>query len=185
VTVVHTSIAQAAICLQGGGIVGYPTEGVFGLGCDPVNEDAVRRLLKVKGRAPEKGLILISGHLLHLQPYVRVNDWASLVASISQETSPTTWVVSKSAVLPDWISGGRDTVAVRVTRHPVAASLCNAFGRPLVSTSANPAGHTPTTKAEEVCAVFGELIDMVLDLPVGSLSRATPIIHLRTGERFR
>ncbi len=144
---------RAARLLKAGGVVLHATEGVWGLACDPFNVEAVSRVLVLKGRPVEKGLIVVGGRSEHfaeeldrLEPPVRVQvekTWPGAV----------TWVLP-NVRFPDWISGGRDTVAVRVCGHPQVRALCDRFGGPLVSTSANPSGRPPATSQVRARAYF-------------------------------
>ena len=121
-------LRNAARCLRTGGIVAYPTEAVWGLGCDPLNGESVARLIDLKRRAPEKGLILIASSTEQILPFVAVCDDSEIVIATKTWPGPHTWIFPAAAETPFWLTGGRDTIAVRVTAHPVASALCNAFG---------------------------------------------------------
>ena len=125
-----------AHCIRQGGIIAYPTETIYGLGCDPQQEIAVSHLLAMKRRPIEKGLIMIAADIAQILPYVDVS-LADLTPSLSAVDHPTTWLLPKSGQTPYWISGQYATIAIRLTQHPVAAALCRQLGHPLVSTSAN------------------------------------------------
>jgi len=134
------ALRRAARMLTAGGVIAYPTEAVYGLGCDPLDAQAVTRLLAIKRRPVEKGLILIASRFDQLGPYVQ-----PLTAAIRQRLDeswpgPNTWLLPADPATPRWIRGDHRTIAVRVTAHPLAAALCEAFGGAIVSTSANPAG---------------------------------------------
>ena len=136
------SIADAATALRHGAVLAYPTEAVWGLGCDPFDEAAVLRLLALKQREVDKGLILVAASPSQLDGLV---DWHPLHAARAQEVraswpGPNTWIMPATPRVPRWITGAHATVAVRVSAHPVVVALCDAFGAPLVSTSANRAG---------------------------------------------
>ncbi len=155
-------LRQAVRCLRSGGILAHPTEGVWGLACDPLNPFAVNRLLSLKGRDPGKGLILVAERFQQLRPYLQA-DLPYLEARVLPTwPGPVTWVLPAAGYLPAWITGGRDTVAVRVTAHPVAAGLAAAFGDVLVSTSANPSGRTPALSACGVRRRFPQGLDYLL-----------------------
>lgn len=179
------AIDAACRALNRGGIVAYPTEAVFGLGCDPGNADAVERLLVLKQRPREKGLILIAADLPALMPWI-----ASLTDAMRARIEPTwpgpvTWVVPAAEDCPEHIRGRHDSVAVRVTAHPVAAALCRTHGGALVSTSANRGGGKPARDADTVRRLFGDAVDVVIDAPAGDLERPTPIRDARTGRILR
>ena len=179
------SISAAADAIRAGGVVAYPTEAVYGLGCDPDNELAVTRILSLKSRSVEHGLVLIAASTEQLAPYVAPfsDDVAARIAPTWP--GPTTWVVAARPGAPRWITGGRDGVAVRVTAHPLAAALCRAVGTALVSTSANLHGCAPAKTADGVLAVFGDALDAVAVGECGGLARPTEIRDAATGRVLR
>ena len=159
-------IEQAAALLHGGGLLAYPTEAVWGLGCDPDNEAAVLRLLQLKQRPLDKGLILVD--LPALPP-------ARLAAVLATWPGPNTWVMPAAADAPAWISGGRGSIAVRISDHPPVVALCQAFGGPLVSTSANFGGKPPAYSRDELDPALLDGIDAVIAGDTGGLESPTPI----------
>jgi L-threonylcarbamoyladenylate synthase len=140
-------LGRATRTLQAGGVIAYPTEAVYGLGCDPLNPLAVERLLAIKQRPVEKGLILIASRFDQLAPFVQPPT--PEIQRRLEETwpGPVTWLLPANAMTPRWLRGQHSTLAVRVTAHPVAAALCEAFGGAIVSTSANPTGRPPARTA--------------------------------------
>lgn len=145
------SIDAITALLRQGGVIAYPTEGVWGLGCDPRNEAAVLRLLALKQRDVAKGLILIASNEMQLATFI---DLAPLRDAQRAEVraswpGPNTWIMPASANAPHWITGHHDGIAVRVTAHPLVRALCDGFGGALVSTSANIASEpSPRSRAE-------------------------------------
>ena len=133
--------------LRAGAVIAYPTEGVWGLGCDPLDQDAVTRLLAIKHRPVDKGLILIAADQAQLAPFVQPPDPALQQRLDDSWPGPVTWLLPARAETPRWLRGRHSSIAVRVTAHPLAAQLCRAFGGPLVSTSANAAGRPPARSA--------------------------------------
>lgn len=181
------TLSQAAACLRRGGVLAYPTEAVWGLGCDPFHADAMQRLLLVKQRAQSKGLILIAASLAQLEPLL---DLGALTAArreavLASWPGPHTWALPPSARVPESLRGAHDTLAARVTAHPVAAALCVAFGAPLVSTSANLSGEAPAHRREALDPRLLAAIDGVLEGETGGLERPTPIRDARSGELLR
>lgn len=179
--------AEAAACLRDGGLVVYPTEAVWGLGCDPFHDAALRRLLQVKQRAEAKGLILIADALERIAPLL---DLAALpearrAAVLASWPGPHTWAVPCSAAVPARLRGAHETLAARVTAHPGAAALCAAFGAPLVSTSANLSGEPPAFRRTELDPRLLAAVDGVLEGETGGLARPTPIRDARSGEVLR
>lgn len=171
--------------LRAGGVVACPTEAVWGLSCDPDSERAVRRLLSLKRRPVEKGLILVAasesqfGFLLadlpdHQRRTLR-DSWPG----------PNTWLVPHRGRVQPWVHGEHATVAVRVSAHPVVKTLCEVWGGPLVSTSANPGGSQPPREAFQVIRYFGDELDAILPGRVGGADRPSQIRDLDSGALLR
>lgn len=175
----------ALVALRRSGVVAYPTEGVFGLGCDPRSPDALARLLALKARPASAGLILIAAEFSQLAPWLAPLDPAREARAAATWPGPVTWVWPAAARVDPRLSGGRDTLAVRVTAHPTAAALCHAFGGALVSTSANRHGEPPARAAAEVRAAFGAELDAVVDAPCAGLAGPTEIRDALTGRVLR
>jgi len=161
-------LQQAVARLQAGGVIAYPTETVYGLGCDPVNESAVLRILELKQRPVDKGLILIAATADQFKRYIDPATFARYPHVLESWPGPNTWLIPCKPDTPRWLRGDFDTLAVRVIDHPVATSLCKLFNGPIVSTSANPAGHEPAMSALEVKTYFPDTLDMILNGNVGS-----------------
>ncbi|MGB5621494.1 MAG: L-threonylcarbamoyladenylate synthase, partial [Gammaproteobacteria bacterium] len=119
------AVDRAARALRDGGVVAYPTESVFGLGCDPLEPAAVARILSIKQRRVASGLILLAASVQQLDAYICPSP-AERERMLASWPGPLTWVVTASNGVPAWITGGRDSVAVRVTAEPIAAALCRA-----------------------------------------------------------
>ena len=171
--------------LAAGGVVACPTEAVWGLSCDPWDEQAVMRLLELKRRPVSKGLILVAATesqlqflLQHLSPEQRGQLSAGW-------PGPVTWLIPHRGRIPPWISGDHDTVAVRVSGHPVVNALCAAWGGPLVSSSANRAGAQAPRAAFQVRRYFGERLDYILAGAVGGSARPSVIRDLASGRILR
>lgn len=164
-----------------GGIVAYPTEAVFGLGCDPFNPAAVYRLLALKRRQENKGLILISDRFERLMPLLGELSKERLETIKSTWPGPVTWVVTAAPNVPAWLRGKHTTLAVRVTAHPIAAALCRAVGAPLVSTSANLSRHPPARSPLQVRIRCENRVDFILHGRTGKQRRPTQIRDATTG----
>lgn len=178
-------IRLAASALHCGEIIAYPTEAVWGLGCNSLDQLAVTKLLALKSRQEAKGLILIAASATQLLPYIHglSDEEIQRLSSVTQV--PTTWIVPVSQWVPRWITGGRDTIAVRVTRHPLAAALCRVFGGPVVSTSANPQGKPPAKYAYKVRRYFRHRQVYLVPGPLGGANKPSEIRDLRSGEILR
>ena len=179
-------LKRAAHCLQQGGIVAYPTEAVFGLGCDPQNIEAIQRLLALKQRAWQKGLILIAANFEQLAAYVQPIE-PTLLQQLQRAWAEevVTWLVPAKAAVSPWVRGASEKIAVRVTRHPEAAALCQQFGGAIISTSANRAGQPALRTAFQVRAQFGNAIDDIIFGAVGQRARPSEIRDALTGQVLR
>ena len=178
-------LGQAARVLRDGGIVAYPTEAVFGLGCDPANSAAVERLIALKRRDVGKGLILIASKRRQLAPFVAPLSEQLEAQLEATWPGPVTWLLPTRPDVPHWLHGRHPSIAVRVTAHPLAAALCDAFGGAIVSTSANLAGRPPARSPLRVRRIFGAGVDRILHGPLGGLARPTEIRDGRSGRTVR
>ena len=170
--------------LQRGGVVAYPTESCYGLGCDPRNPVAVRRVLRLKNRSPSKGLILIAAHARQLRPYLSALTPALASRMRSRWPGPHTWLVPASHSCPATLRGAHDSVAVRVTAHPGAVRLCRSADMALVSTSANLSGGKPAKTAQECRRLFGKRV-LVIPGRIGARRRPSTIQDLVSGRIIR
>lgn len=178
-------IQRAAAALREGGVVGYPTEAVWGLGCDPDNDDALATLLRLKRRDPAKGVILVAASIEQFVEWLEglpAVQHASLAASWP---GPNTWLVPHNGRSHALVHGAHDRVALRVSAHPLVAALCEAFGGPIVSTSANVASEAPAMSADEVRATFGSRLDALVEGELGGRERPSTIRDLASGRILR
>lgn len=182
-------LTEALAALHQQGVVAYPTESVFGLGCDPDSESAIKKILDLKQRPAHKGLILIAANIEQLQNYADFSGLTQQQLTNITDTwpGPFTWIVPVQKSLPKLVSGNFDTVAVRVSDHPVVQALCSEFGKPIISTSANLSGVEACTTAEQVAEMFKDqpLLDAIIDEPVAGLANPSQIHSAITGERLR
>jgi L-threonylcarbamoyladenylate synthase len=181
---VRGEAAELRTYLKRGGLIAYPTESCFGLGCDPRQPRALKRLIRLKGRSAAKGLLLIAADWAQLKPYVAPLQAANLARMKRSWPGPVTWVVPASSRCPARLTGNRPTVAVRVTAHPDAARLCRTLGMALVSTSANKSGRKPAQTAAECRRIFGTRV-RVRDGRIGTRRRPSTLIDLATGKILR
>jgi L-threonylcarbamoyladenylate synthase len=170
--------------LKRGGVIAYPTESCYGLGCDPRNPQAVKRVLALKKRSVAKGLILIASHPSQLKPYL-----APLTPELQRRMralwpGPNTWLVPATQGCPAFLRGAHDTIAVRVTAHHGAAELCRMARMALVSTSANLSGGKSAKTAAQCRRLFGHRV-LVLPGRIGGRRRPSTIRHLVTGHILR
>jgi len=175
---------RAVRTLKAGGVIAHPTEGVFGLACRADYLPAVARIIELKGRSPAKGFLLIAASIADLDEWVEPPAGPLQAEITASWPGPHTWLLPARPGVPDLLTGGRPTLAVRVTAHPLARGLAEAVG-PLVSTSANPTSRPPAASALAVRRYFqGEEL-LILDGPLGSLGRPTSIRDGRDGRWIR
>ena len=183
----QTELAKAINALTAGKVIAYPTEAVYGVGCDPDNLAAIELLLQIKQREKSKGLILIAADFAQLAPYI---DLAAITAAQQQRMldswpGPVTWVVPARSGLTDWLTGQFSTIAVRVSDHPLVQQLCRSYGKPVTSTSANLSGQPACRNAADVVAQLGDKLPVILDAPTGGRQNPSEIRDISTGHIFR
>ncbi len=176
------SYDEAALALQNGEVIAYPTEGVYGLAADATNEVAVKRLLAMKQRASSKGFIVMSASLTKLDSLIEPLDDIETVAVLESYRGGFryTWIVPAKASVPHYLRGDFTTLAIRVTNHPDALALCERMPVGVVSTSANLHQEAPLMSPAAIMAVFGSEIAGVMQGEIGGLSSPTRIVNLKT-----
>lgn len=179
-----TELERAVQALRAGQVIAYPTEAVWGLGCDPFDAAAVQRLLAMKERSEAKGLILIAADIAQVESWLAALSEVQKQAVFATWPGPYTWVVP-AALAPHWLRGEHDSLAVRVSAHPGVQSLCRAWGGPLVSTSANRSGQPPLAGASDLRREFGESLGYILPGALGGDARPTEIRDAVTGVVLR
>lgn len=180
-------IDNAIIQLQAGEIIAYPTEAVYGLGCDPDNEQAVQKLLAIKQRPVEKGLILIAANYSQLLPYVddKAISQEKRAQIFSSWPGHVSWVLPAVKTTPKWLTGQFDTIAVRVSAHPWVRRLCLQYGKALVSTSANLAGQPAIKDPVELAEQLGEQLAVIIPGKLGGAAKPSQIYDALSGQILR
>lgn len=181
-------IEQAVKVLQQGGIIAYPTEAVYGLGCDPANISAVKKILQIKRREKEKGLILVAANFEQVKPFLKKLDAKTeekLLSSWRESDHAITWLVPVKESVSDYLRGQYDSLAVRVTRHPLVKKLCEEYGGAIVSTSANRATEEAARTSEQVKQIFNNEIDLVIEGETDSNAQPSEIRDALTGKIIR
>lgn len=181
----HWHIREAVRKIAAGGIIAYPTETVYGLGCDPFNGGAVLHLLALKQRHIEQGLILVASHFGQLEPLLLPLNPAIRERVASPGATPVTWVLPCQPDIPLWLRGRHTSLAVRITTHPLAAALCSEWDGPLVSTSANIHGRHPATTPLAIHRAFNNRLDYILHGTTGTGGRHSEIRNGLTGAILR
>lgn len=182
----NRDVLKASEVIREGGVIAYPTEAVWGLGCDPWNRNAVYQVLDIKHRPVEKGVILIGAN---------EDQFAPLLDPLSREDrqklsscwpGPYTWLIpDPDHWVPEWVKGQFDTVAIRISAHPVVQEICRAVGHPIISTSANRAGDPPLLTSSAVEQMFSQQLGAIVHGETGDQSTPSEIRDLRTGQLIR
>jgi L-threonylcarbamoyladenylate synthase len=177
-------LKQAIIAFKEGGVIAYPTESVFGLGCIPVLQDSVYRILKLKQRPVEKGLILVASSIEQLEEYVHFENLPTIDLINASWPGPVTWLIPAKKKTPIWLTGSHETLAVRISAHPTIDALCRKLG-PIISTSANPTGEKPAITTHEVFSYFGAELDYVIPGNIKNNLNPTKIRDAQNGNIIR
>ena len=174
---------KAAEVLLRGGVIAYPTEGVFGLGCLPQREEAVERVLAIKQRDSSKGLILIGACASQFDDWIDLPE-ATLLPE-PDPACPTTWIVPASKRVAAVVRGDNEGLAIRITTNPIASAICQAVDSPIVSTSANLSGQPVAPDEDALRQQFGDLVDYVVPGACGPASGPSEIRELLSGKILR
>lgn len=178
------TVSDARALLDDGGVIAYPTEAVYGLGCDAWNEHAVLRILALKQRPVEKGLILLIHQWEDLFPLIQEISDDALDLVKATWPGPVTWVFPKSSEVPDFLSGAHPGIAIRMSKHPVAHALCQ--HGPIISTSANRAGEPPFRDVDALWTEFyAGGLDGIVEGSLGGLLTPTVILDVLTQQKWR
>lgn len=177
------SIKRAAETLLGGGVIAYPTEGVYGLGCMPDDPDAIARLLDIKERDPSKGLILLAASRQQLSGWAEPDDIARLPAPDPQK--PTTWIVRRGPRTSALLRGANPGIAVRISTNPIACAICDAVQSPITSTSANLSGRPIVRNNIQLRRQFQRLVDYIVPGYCGPSTSPSEIRSLHDGTVLR
>ena len=177
-------IRLAVHALQQGKLIAYPTEAVYGLGCDPLNKSAVINLLKAKQRPMHKGLILIASDFAQLQPFINPST-EMLMRIMPSWPGPITWVIPAQAWVPTYLRGSHHSLAVRISAHPLVQQLCANYGGAIVSTSANISAQAPARSALAVRKMFPSQDIFIMQSATGQDNQPTAIYDAQNGNCLR
>jgi L-threonylcarbamoyladenylate synthase len=174
------SLSAIVAAIKDGEVVAYPTEGVWGVGCDPSNEEALKMLINLKNRSKRKGFILVGSELFHFNKYAEVE--VNKTRLLSKWPGPHTWLVPALEISP-LLSGGKKTIALRLSEHKEVVAICNKFGGAIISTSANKEGDKTPLDPEGIQEIFPGI--KVMKGELGGLNKPSTIEDLVTGEVIR
>lgn len=178
----RSDVIRAAALLRAGELVAFPTETVYGLGADALNSSAVAKIFAVKGRPADHPLIV------HLPASARLDDWAREIPPDARRLAEALWpgpltlILQRQPHVPDAVTGGQDTVGLRVPRHPLALDLLETFGGGVAAPSANRYGRISPTLAQHVVEELGSAVSMVLDGGACEVGIESTIVDLSRGE---
>ena len=174
-------VRLAAQYLKVGGVISHPTDTIQGLACLPNFEQSMQRILQLKRRSTNKGLILLASNVSYFANYV---DDVSQLNKIKVSDTPTTYLLKANQKTSKLLTGRFDTIAIRLTNDPLITKLCQASNSALVSTSANTSGKNSATSVLELNVFFKQELDFIIT-PQNYNNPASKIINLQTGERIR
>jgi L-threonylcarbamoyladenylate synthase len=169
-------IRHAAHIIRSGGIIAYPTDTIYGLGCDPHNADAVDSINLLKQRPPNKPFILLAGHIDQIAPLITISKEQKNL--ITQAAEPTSWIVTASPHAPAWLTDKQNSLTIRISNNAIVKKLCGVLGHAIVSTSANPAGKKPASNSLELHQYFHNHVDKILASQKKLTARPSKIIRL-------
>lgn len=178
------ALNRLARAVSAGAVIAYPTDTIWGLGCDPFNADSVARILQIKQRPVEKGLILLASRIEQCESFIELESGQREMLLLPR-TTPTTWLVGASKLCPWWIRGSHATVAIRLTDHPLLQYLCDRLHSPLVSTSANRAGRATVRNALQARRQFADELDFIVSGYQAGSGRPSEIKSLASGTTLR
>ena len=165
-------------------IFAYPTEGVWGIGCNPFSEKAVKKLILLKKRPKNKGIIILGGSMEQLTPFTEHLDEKLKKRMYSKWPGPHTWLVSSSSRTPKWLLGPTGLIALRLSSHKTVIKLTETLGMPICSTSANLSGNEPAKDSNEIRTFFKDKV-LIIEGELGSLKKPTPVQDLESKEWLR
>ena len=165
-------------------VFAYPTEGVWGLGCNPFSEKAVKKLINLKKRPKNKGIIVLAGSLQQLLPFTQHLSEKLKKRMNSKWPGPHTWLVPSSPDIPKWLIGPTGLVALRLSDHKTVIELTESLNMPICSSSANISGQEPAKNSDEIRTFFGNKV-LIIEGELGGLKKPTPVQNLESKEWLR
>ncbi|MFK5894791.1 MAG: L-threonylcarbamoyladenylate synthase [Pseudomonadota bacterium] len=181
-------IFLAAKWIKSGYIIAYPTESVYGLGCDPKNLDAVKKILQIKQRSYKKGLILVASNVEQIIPYINKPSPQVLAKLAASSNQVITWLIPANKNISPLLTGKNSSekkIAIRISNHPIIQSLCQQLGHPIISTSANLSGKAMLYSANKVKLCFKNRIKYILNGPLGRQKKPSQIRDIMSNKQIR
>ncbi|KAA3645959.1 MAG: Sua5/YciO/YrdC/YwlC family protein [Proteobacteria bacterium] len=182
---IGTAIDEAVQAVKQGGLLVYPTEAIYGLGGDYQQAEVVAKILNLKQRPDNQGLILVAGHIQHILPLIEPVSGDHLASALATWPGHTTWVFPASPAVPKGVKGPGNTVAVRLSDHPVVVDICCQLDHALISTSANKRGQTTPTDIKTLVQQWSADVAYFLDLPLGQSDQPSEIRVAEDRQKLR
>lgn len=181
----HHDVETAVRFLAAGKVIAYPTEAMYGLGCDIRHEAALRRIIAIKNRPSTQGLIVVAANwqqVAHLTQPLPADRYDIIFPSWPGHT---TWVFPAADTVSSCITGSHKSIAIRISKHPLVQAICNAFGQPIVSTSANRHQVPAARDYANVKQTLGDAVDYIMPGDIGDAQCASQIVDALTGQLYR
>tara|TARA_Y100000996_G_scaffold410834_1_gene393892 strand:+ start:872 stop:1420 length:549 start_codon:yes stop_codon:yes gene_type:complete len=179
-----TEVKDVICHLKSGEVIGYPTEAVYGIGCDPWNQSSVEKIAKIKGRKKRQTFLMVASSIDQLTDLIDISRLSSQVKS--SWPGHTTWLIKAKENVPYWLQDEQtNKVGVRVSNHPLVRELCNEYGKPIISTSANISGKEEIKNQQEFIRTFSSDINYLVDGDLGDYDKASMIIDMETNRKIR
>ena len=177
------SIRHAAHIIRSGGVIAYPSDTIYGLGCDPYNPGAVERINTIKQRPSNKQFILLAGNIEQIKPLIQISKDQEIL--LTQNNEPTSWVVNAKPSAPNWLTDNNNTLTIRISNHENIKQLIHILGHAIISTSANISGKKPATNALQLHQYFHRKVDKILISNTKQSGKPSKIIRLCDNYIFR
>ena len=179
-----TEVKDVICHLKSGEVIGYPTEAVYGIGCDPWNQSSVEKIAKIKGRESSKTFLMVASSIDQLTDLIDISTLSRQVTS--SWPGHTTWLITAKENVPYWLQDEQtNKVGIRISNHPLVRELCNKFGKPIISTSANISGKEEIKNQQEFMKIFSSDINYLVDGDLGDYDKASMIIDMQTNKKIR
>ena len=179
-----TEVKDVICHLKSGEVIGYPTEAVYGIGCDPWNQSSVEKIAKIKGRKKRQTFLMVASSIDQLTDLIDISRLSSQVKS--SWPGHTTWLIKAKENVPYWLQDEQtNKVGVRISNHPLVRELCSEYGKPIISTSANISGKEEIKNQQEFIRTFSSDINYLVDGDLGDYDKASMIIDMETNKKIR
>ena len=201
----NPNVIQAAKFIRAGDVIAYPTESVYGLGCDPQNLIAVNKILQIKQRSSSKGLIIVAANIEQAFPYIKPLSDENIAKILSPTDKVITWLIPAQDNLYKLLTGTQEKsltstqeksltstqeklgkkIAIRISQHPIIKALCEELQHPIISTSANISGKPMCWSAQQVKQQLKTGINYILEGGSGGQSKPSEIRDLLSDQKIR